>query len=51
MHYGTSFGGPVAKILCSQCRELGLDPRSRNCIQYATKSFHAAAKDLEQPDK
>ena len=38
--------GSVAKTLCSQCRELGFDPWSGNCIPCATaKCLHAATKD------
>ena len=38
-------GGPVAKILCSQCKGPGFDPWSGNWIPHAaTKSLHAAVK-------
>ena len=40
-------GGPVAKILSSQCRGPGFDPWSGNEIPHATtKSLHAMTKQL-----
>ena len=39
-------GGPMAKVLCYQCRVPGMDPCSGNLILHATtKSSLAATKD------